>query len=207
MNPNPPDTDAKTDAAAQTTPDAQTGAQAADDANAAAKAAPRTFGQPNYNKTVVAIWAVLLFGFACLMYFVKTNKRSALSEAESLVWQASELFDRQQFEQSTDLLRKAAEMGYAPAQTYYGGSLKMGIGVDQNFEEAVRWYRKAADQNYAVAYFELAVCYQHGYGVERDLDQAEYWYHRAYDGGIRDEALKAIDEVANTRAREAGYRY
>ena len=205
MDQNTPDTDVQA-AAPDARNDAAVQADAGAQTDAGAKPAPRTFGQPNYNKTVVAIWAVLLFGFACLLYFTNKNK-PPMSKAESLVWEASNLFDRQDFARSTELLRQAAEMGYAPAQTYYGGSLKMGIGVEQNFEEAVRWYRKAADQNYPVAFFELAVCYQHGFGVERDLDQAEYWYHKAYDGGIHDEALKAIDEVANTRARETGYRY
>ena len=34
-------------------------------------------------------------------------------------------------------------------------------------------------------------------------DEAEKWYRKAYDGGIRDESQKALDELAATREREA----
>ncbi|MDD6338483.1 MAG: tetratricopeptide repeat protein [Lentisphaeria bacterium] len=163
-------------------------------------------GKPNYNRTVVAIWAVLLMVLVLVGYLENQRRIRNLSEVESLVAQASQLYDRQLFEESTELLRHAAERGYAPAQTYYGGSLKMGIGTPQNLPGAVEWYRKAAAQDYPVAYFELAVCYQHGFGVERDLDQAEAWYRRAYDAGIVEESQKALDELAITRARESGLR-
>ena len=163
-------------------------------------------GKPNYNRTVVAIWAVLLMVLVLVGYLENQRRIRNLSEVESLVAQASQLYDRQLFEESTELLRQAAERGYAPAQTYYGGSLKMGIGTPQNLPGAVEWYRKAAAQDYPVAYFELAVCYQHGFGVERDLDQAEAWYRRAYDAGIVEESQKALDELAITRARESGLR-
>ena len=189
--------------------DAEAKIESSQDSNSQANPAPASccggHGKPNYNRTVVAIWAVLLMVFACVVAMNARRKRQELSEVESLVAQASQLFDRQLFEESTELLRQAAERGYAPAQTYYGGSLKMGIGTAQDLEQAVQWYRKAADQNYPVAFFELAVCYQHGFGVERDLDEAEMWYRKAYDGGIRDESQKALDELAATREREAGY--
>ena len=163
-------------------------------------------GKPNYNKTVVAIWAVLLMCLCLVGYFSNQHKIKVMSEVEMLVAQASQLFDRQQFEESTELLRQAAERGYAPAQTYYGGSLKMGIGTQQDLVGAVEWYRKAAAQKYPVAYFELAACYQYGFGVERNLDQAETWYRKAYDAGIVEESLKALDELDRIRAREAGLR-
>ena len=192
---------------ADTPPEAEAEVASSPDSNAQANPAPSScgggHGKPNYNRTVVAIWAVLLMVFACVMMMNARRKQQQMSEVENLVYQASQLFDRQLFEESTELLRRAAERGYAPAQTYYGGSLKMGIGTAQDLEQAVQWYRKAAAQNYPVAFFELAVCYQHGFGVERDLDEAEKWYRKAYDGGIRDESQKALDELAATREREA----
>ena len=163
-------------------------------------------GKPNYNRTVVAIWAVLLMSLLLVGYLSNQHKIKTMSEVEMLVAQASQLFDRQQFEESTELLRQAAERGYAPAQTYYGRILKMGTGTPQDLPGAVEWYRKAAAQKDPVAYFELAVCYQHGFGVERDLDQAEAWYRKAYDAGIVEESQKALDELDRIRAREAGLR-
>ena len=189
--------------------------EAAGQANAApvpeaAAHAPRACGggrgKPNYSQAVVAIWAVLLMSLFLVGYFWNQHRVRTLNELDMLVAQASMLYDQQQFEQSTELLRQAAERGYAPAQAYYAGSLKMGIGVPQDLPAAVEWYRKAAAQKYPVAYYELAVCYQHGFGVERDLDQAETWYRKAYDAGIVEESLKALDELDRIRARESGIR-
>ena len=174
-------------------------------AAAPSAAAPRACGcgrgKPNYSRTVVAIWAVFLMSLFLAAYFWNRHRVRTMNELDMLVAQASQLYDQQQFEQSTELLRQAAERGYAPAQTYYAGSLKMGIGVPQDLRAAVEWYRKAASQKYPYAYFELAICYQNGYGVERDLDQAETWYRRAYDAGIVEESQRAL-----IRAREAGIR-
>ena len=163
-------------------------------------------GKPNYSQTVVAIWAVFLMSLFLAGYFWNRHRVRITSELELLVAQASQLYDQQQFEQSTELLRQAAERGYAPAQTYYAGSLKMGIGVPQDLPAAVEWYRRAAAQKYPYAYFELAICYQNGYGVERDLDQAETWYRKAYDAGIVEESQRALDELDRIRARESGIR-
>lgn len=42
--------------------------------------------------------------------------------------------------------RKAAEQGYADAESELGYMYEIGGGVKQNTKEAARWYRKAADQ-------------------------------------------------------------
>jgi TPR repeat protein len=42
--------------------------------------------------------------------------------------------------------RKAADQGYAEAQTYLGTMYQDGQGVPKDDVEAVKWYRKAADQ-------------------------------------------------------------
>ena len=166
----------------------------------------RDRGKPNYSQTAVAIWAVFLMGLFLVGYFWNQHKIRIRNELEMLVAQASQLYDQQQFEQSTELLRQAAERSYAPAQTYYGRILKMGTGTPQDLPGAVKWYRKAAAQKYPYAYFELAICYQNGYGVERDLDQAESWYRKAYDGGLQEQSQKALDELDRIRARESGLR-
>ena len=163
-------------------------------------------GKPNYSQAVVAIWAVFLMSLLLVGYLWNRHIIRITNELELLVSEASELYDRQRFEESTELLRQAAERGYAPAQTYYGRSLKMGTGTPQDLPGAVEWFRKAAAQKDPVAYFELAVCYQHGFGVERDLDQAESWYSKAYDAGIVEESQRALDELDRIRAREAGIR-
>lgn len=42
--------------------------------------------------------------------------------------------------------RKAAEQGFATAQSNLGWMYEKGRGVPQDDKEAIKWYRKAADQ-------------------------------------------------------------
>ena len=55
--------------------------------------------------------------------------------------------------------RKAAEQGYASAQTKLGGVLFTGRGVPKDDKEAVKWYRKAAEQGDSSAQFCLGVVF------------------------------------------------
>ncbi len=155
-------------------------------------------GGKGSNKTAIAIWAVLLVGLALLAAYTRSNSR--LSEPERLLKQAYEQFEKQDFEASTKLLRQSAELGNAWAQLYYGGTLKKGVGVEQNPTAAVEWFRKSADQNCAIAFFELGVCYENGEGVAQDLNEAEAWYRKALDAGIGEEAQAALDRVGNLKA-------
>src|SRR5690606_41988002 len=52
----------------------------------------------------------------------------------------------QDMERGAELLRRAAEVGYAPAQNSLGLSYDFGEGVSQDYVEAARWYRAAAEQ-------------------------------------------------------------
>ena len=155
-------------------------------------------GEKSSNIVVIAIWVVLLVGFACFAMYSRSN----LNEEEKLLQTAGDLYENQQFEESAKYLLQAAELGHPLAQTYYGGCLKKGIGVPQDMAAAVEWYRKAADQNFAVAFYELAVCYENGEGVERNLDEALAWYQKALAGGI-EEAQSAIIRVEKTKAVES----
>jgi TPR repeat protein len=78
------------------------------------------------------------------------------------------------------LYRKAAEQGYARAQSNLGVFYQRGCcGVDKDEAEAVMWYRKAADQDNAIAQYNLGVCYEYGYGVVSDKAMARVWYNKA----------------------------
>ena len=155
-------------------------------------------GGKGSNKTVIAVWAVVLISLALLAAYTRSNSR--LSEPERLLNQAYEKFEKQDFEASTELLRQSAELGNAWAQIYYGGSLKKGIGTEQNMPAAVEWFRKSAAQNCSVAFFELGVCYENGEGVERNLDEAEAWFKKALDAGIVEESQAALERVATLKA-------
>lgn len=73
------------------------------------------------------------------------------------------------------LWRKAAQLGYAPAQA------RMGDILDKAEEdvEAVDWYRKAAEQANAAGEYGLGQMYLKGEGVKKDVEQARSYILRA----------------------------
>lgn len=91
--------------------------------------------------------------------------------------------------------QKAAEQGYAKAQTGLGYLYAMGNGVKQSYSEAVYWYRKAADQGDVTAQFNLGVAYYNGNGVMQSYTEAVKWFRKAADQG---------DVEAQNRLRELG---
>ena len=74
--------------------------------------------------------------------------------------------------------RKAADQGYALAQTNLGVMYAQGRGVPQDYAQAMQWYRKAADQGIAHAQYNLGVMYAQGQGVAQDYAQAVQWYRK-----------------------------
>jgi TPR repeat protein len=76
---------------------------------------------------------------------------------------------------ATELWRKAAQQGYAPAQVRFAEVLDKA----EFDEEAVQWYRKAAEQGYAAGELGLAEMYMKGEGVAKDPAQARLYLLRA----------------------------
>jgi len=133
---------------------------------------------------------------------LKAEEGSA-AEAERLLRQAQECYDKEDFKACAELLRQSAELGNPMAQLYYGGSLKKGIGTKQDLSAAVEWLRKSAGQNCVLAFYELGVCYEIGEGVERDLDEAESWYRKAVEGGfVGPDAQQAVERIAKLKSDE-----
>lgn len=159
-------------------------------------------GDRKSNKTVVALWVVVLLGIAVFGVYSRMNADPYRSEADKLLKHAYTLYEQEKFEESADCLRQSAELGQPWAQLYYGGMLKKGVGVEQDMAAAVDWFRKSAELGNAVAYYELAVCYENGEGVERNLDEALAWYRKAKDAGI-EEAQSAVIRVEKTKAYES----
>ena len=149
---------------------------------------------------VVAIWVFVTLGFASFMAYTHYRR---IPETERLMRQAMALYDREDLKGCADRLKRAAELGDPQAQFYYAGSLKKGIGADQDMPAAVEWLRKSADQNFVLAFYELGVCCENGEGAARDLDQAAAWYRKAAEGGfVGPEALQALERVAKLKAAE-----
>ncbi|MBR4253687.1 MAG: sel1 repeat family protein [Lentisphaeria bacterium] len=160
-------------------------------------------GGKNSNWIAIAIWVALLLGFSGFLAYTRSNAQKNLSEADKLMNEAYELFEKQDYTAGADLLRQSAELGNAWAQLYYGGALKKGVGVEQDMAAAVEWLRKSADQNCPVAFYELGVCYENGEGVKRDPDEAEAWYRKALDAGIKPDAQTALERVGKLKAEES----
>ena len=157
-------------------------------------------GGQKSNKAVIILWVVVLIGIAVFGVYSRMNADPYRSEGDKILKHAYTLYEQEKFEESADCLRQAAELGQPWAQLYYGGTLKKGVGVEQNPTAAVEWFRKSADQNCAIAFFELGVCYENGEGVAQDLNEAEAWYRKALDAGIGEEAQAALDRVEQLKA-------
>lgn len=162
--------------------------------------APGSAGRTGSNKVVIAIWVTLLLGG--FSWFAYSRQKDA-AEAERLLNEAYTLYGQREIEASTESLRKAAELGNAWAQMYYGERLKNGFGVEQNMAEAVKWLRKSAKQKCAEAYYQLGICYENGEGVDRDLNESEEWYRKALDDpSFATVAKIALDRISSLKSTE-----
>ncbi len=77
--------------------------------------------------------------------------------------------------------RKAAELGFAEAQSNLGDCYLAGSGIKKDEWEATRWHEKAAAQGFPMAEYNLGSAYEEGRGVRRDPAKALNWYRRAAD--------------------------
>jgi hypothetical protein len=93
-------------------------------------------------------------------------------------------YDRHDYAEAMRWYRKAADQGYANAQSTVGLLYRQGRGVAQDYEEAMRWYRKAADQGNATAQYNIGRLYENGWGVTRDLAQARLWMQKSAASGL-----------------------
>ncbi|MFH0911065.1 MAG: tetratricopeptide repeat protein, partial [Planctomycetota bacterium] len=77
--------------------------------------------------------------------------------------------------------RKAAELGYLPAQLKLAEGYGGGIDVDfpKNPEEAAKWYTKAAEQGSVDAMYRLGRLYWTGQELPQDLPKAIGWFQQA----------------------------
>jgi TPR repeat protein len=79
--------------------------------------------------------------------------------------------------------RKAAELGYAAAQTRVGIDYWEGKGTTQNYDESIPWFRKAASQGDPYGREWLGDAYRMAHGVEGDMTKAAQLYCAAAEGG------------------------
>ena len=94
--------------------------------------------------------------------------------------------------------QKAAEQGYADAQTILGQSYLLGGGgVSTDYDKAAFWNRKAAEQGDIAAQCMMGMQYQLGYGVPMDYSEAARWTRRAAEQGFW-AAYNALGDIYET---------
>ena len=105
-------------------------------------------------------------------------------DPEKLLDKAVRLYDSGKYGEAADVLRKAADMGYAPAQNNLGYMYEAGRGVDRDLGIAEALYRKAADQDYTAGIYNLALC-RFVHEEVRDYASAFELFSRAYDRSMK----------------------
>jgi hypothetical protein len=108
----------------------------------------------------------------------------------------------QDYAEAAVWFRKAAEQGYAYAQSMLGHAYENGQGVPQDYAQAALWYGKAAEQGDALAQWSLGTLYEYGHGVPQDYAEAYFWLNLAASGRI--EGIKQED-VAKERDAAASH--
>jgi TPR repeat protein len=89
----------------------------------------------------------------------------------------------QDYPEAVKWYRKAANLGYPPAQNNLGGMYLRGLGVAQDDSEALRWYLRAAGEGYLAAENNVGFMNAAGRGAPANDQEAVHWYQRAADKG------------------------
>ena len=79
--------------------------------------------------------------------------------------------------------RKAADLGFSPAQDKLGTMYEHGIGVAKNWREAAKWYLRAAEKDLADAQYHLGTIYANGQGFPIDYKESAKWCRKAAENG------------------------
>jgi uncharacterized protein len=110
-------------------------------------------------------------------------------------------FNRQDYQQASQIFIPLAEQGQPSAQAYLGFLFETGRGVPQNYTEAAMWYRRAAEQGDSLAQYSLGLLYDKGQGVPRDIVEASKWLNLSTAGAPRQarEARARIRDAVNTK--------
>jgi localization factor PodJL len=86
-----------------------------------------------------------------------------------------------------DTLRRAANLGYAPAQFYLAKLYENGeAGLKKDITEARRWTERAAQAGDRKAMHNLGLYYFEGAGGAKNSTTAAQWFRRAADLGLAD---------------------
>ncbi len=138
---------------------------------------------------------IIAAGVALLMISSGT-----VAHAQSLR-QGVSAFNRQDYQQASQIFIPLAEQGNAAAQAYLGFLFETGRGLPQNYTEAAMWYRRAAEQGDSLAQYSLGLLYDRGQGAPRDIVEASKWLNLSTAGAPRRarEARARIRDAVTTK--------
>ena len=116
-------------------------------------------------------------------------ERAAGGDAKSLYYLGMMHFDGHDTvpvdtARSVALVRKSAERGYAPAQSWLGWLYFNGLGVRHDVDSAMYWTESAAKLGDARAANNLGWLYMKGEVVPRDTAKARAWFEQAVAAGL-----------------------
>lgn len=89
----------------------------------------------------------------------------------------------QDYRKAATCYQRAAESGYAPAQSALAWHYAEGHGVHKDEKQAHELWLKAAGQGFAPAQFSLGVRYSAGQGIAKDERAAVEWSRKAAEQG------------------------
>ena len=99
-------------------------------------------------------------------------------------WKAMEILETGggDLDEGRDLLTKAAENEFPPAQYFTGLGYRFGYyGFKQSDRKAFSWLRLAAERGNPQAMHHLAQMYFFGLGHKKDLSRAQEWFEKSLD--------------------------
>ena len=96
---------------------------------------------------------------------------------------ATDAYNRQDYETAYKLILPLAEQGDADAQVLLGVMYDKGQGVPQDYKNSIKWYRLSAEQGDAQAQYNLGSMYSNGLGVPQDYQEAVRLYRLSAEQG------------------------
>ena len=108
---------------------------------------------------------------------------NSASNAQELYDRAMVFYNQNQYDQAFPLLKKSADMGYAPAQYRMAISLACAEGVQYEGEatkkSSITYLQKAAAQGHSSAMLGLGLMYLEGNDVEKNIPKGIEWVEKA----------------------------
>lgn len=127
-------------------------------------------------------------------------------------------FNRHDYATAARLLRPAAELGNARAQSVLCFMYTFGRGVPQSYREGAHWCLRAANQGNGEGQYLLGLLYNKGQGVPEDFVEAYKWLNlaasrasgpkREFSYRIRDNIVTKMSpsQLAEAQARAMAWR-